>query len=92
MDWLEKELKQALERKEPSPDFAARVAAATRPRRPFPVPRWLGVAASVAVIFGGGLAYRHHEGVVAKERVMLAMKITAGKLNHIQTRVKEMRP
>ena len=31
MDWLEQELKQALERKEPSPDFAARVAAAARP-------------------------------------------------------------
>ena len=92
MDWLEKELKQALERKEPSPDFAERVAAATRQKRPFLVPRWLGVAASLVVICGGGLAYRHHEGVVAKEQVMLAMKITAGKLNHIQTRVKEMRP
>jgi hypothetical protein len=92
MDWLEQELRQALERKEPSPGFAARVAAASRPRRPFLAARWLGVAASVVVIFGGGLAYRHHEGVVAKERVMLAMRITAGKLNRIETRVKEMRP
>jgi hypothetical protein len=92
MDWLEQELRQALERKEPSPGFAARVAAATRPWRPFLAARWLGVAASVVVIFGGGLAYRHHEGVVAKERVMLAMRITAGKLNRIETRVKEMRP
>jgi len=92
MDWLEKELKQALERKEPSPEFASRVAAAAQPARQFRVPRWLGVAASVVITFAGALAYRHHEGVVAKERVMLAMKITAGKLNHIQTRVKEMRP
>jgi hypothetical protein len=92
MDWLEQELQQALGRKEPSPGFAERVAAAARPKRPFPVPRWLGMAASVVVLLGGGLAYRHHEGVVAKERVMLAMKITAGKLNHIQTRVKEIRP
>ena len=56
------------------------------------MPRWFGMAASVVVLLGGGLAYRHHEGVVAKDRVMLAMKITAGKLNHIQTRVKEIRP
>jgi hypothetical protein len=93
MDWLEQELKQALRRKEPSPDFSVRVAAAAaRPRRPLVMPKWIGVAASVVFICGGGLAWRHHEGVVAKEQVMLAMKITAGKLNHIQTRVKEMRP
>ena len=105
MDWLDKELSQALERKEPSPDFAARVAARVAQQgrgpiarrtispRPFPVPRWLPVAAAILVILGGGeAAWRRHQGMVAKEQVMLAMRITAGKLNHIQTHVREVRP
>jgi hypothetical protein len=97
-DWLEEELKQALERKNPSPGFAWCVAAAAArgaappPRRVFLLPRWLPVAAAVLVILGGGAAYRQHQGMVAKERVMLAMRITAGQLNHIQTHVKESRP
>lgn len=98
MDWLEEELKQALERKDPSPDFASRVTAAaargsTTPRRQvFMLPRWLPAAAAVLVILGGGVAYRRHQGMAAKERVMLAMRITAGQLNHIQSHVKESRP
>jgi hypothetical protein len=109
MDWLEKELSQALERKEPSADFAARVAArlategaatqgtvpiAMPSRRPrvFHLPRWLPVAAAVLVIAGSGeLAWRQHQGRVAKEQVMLAMRITAGKLNHIQSHMREAR-
>jgi hypothetical protein len=104
MDWLERELSQALERKDPPADFAARVAARVaaeetspidiRTRRPrvSAVPRWLPVAAAVLVIVsGGGAAWRRHQGMVAKEQVMLAMKITAGKLNHIQAHVREAR-
>ena len=49
MDWLEQELKQALARKDPSPDFADRVvtratSAATR-HRPM-LPKWLATAAT----------------------------------------------
>jgi hypothetical protein len=125
MDWLEKELSQALKRKEPSPDFAARVAARVaaqgsttamdggreaghRPdhhdtgqvgdlphsrRWVATLPRWLPAAAAVLVIAGGsGVAWRRHQGMVAKEQVMLAMRITAGKLNHIQEHMREARP
>ena len=103
MDWLEQELKQALARKDPSPDFAARVTRAAErtavPPRPIVplgiqniLPRWLPAAAAVLVILGGSAAYRRHQGIVAKERVMLAVRITAGQLNHIQARVKEGRP
>ena len=96
MDWLEKELGQALERKDPSPDFAARVAAraagvepAARRSRVLAMPRWLPAAAAILVIAGsGGMAWRRHQGMVAKDQVMLAMRITAGKLNHIQTHVR----
>jgi hypothetical protein len=99
MDWLEQELKQALERRDPSPDFAARVEAAARvtplampARRPSVLPRWLPVAAAVLIILGSGAAYRRHQGVAAKQQVMLAMRITANQLNHIQTHVKEAKP
>jgi hypothetical protein len=58
----------------------------------FNLPRWLPVAAAVLVTAGSGaVAWRRHEGMVAKDQVMLAMRITAGKLNHIQTHMKEAR-
>ena len=95
MDWLEQELKQALARKDPSPDFAGRVVAGANrpgslPRRT--VPRWLATAAAVVVIFGGVEAWRWRQGLEAKRQVMEAMRLTAGTLNHIQSRVKEVRP
>jgi hypothetical protein len=98
MDWLEQELKHALDRKDPSTDFAERVTAAAAggavpARRPVRVlPRWLPIAAAVLLIAGSGAAYRHHQGTLAKDRVMLAMRITAGKLNHIQAHVREAKP
>jgi hypothetical protein len=92
MDWLEQELRQALERKDPSPEFSARVRAAARGRRILAMPRWLPAAAAIVVIAGGGLAYREYEGRAAKERVMEAMRITAGSLNRIQTQIRQVRP
>lgn len=98
MDLLEQELQQALERKDPSPDFAARVTAAAADgavpaRRPLVrmLPRWLPAAAAVLLIAGSGVAYREHQGRLAKEKVMLAMRITSGKLNHIQAHMREAR-
>jgi len=93
MDWLEEELKQALARKEPSPDFAARLSARANRGRMVTMPRWLATAAALLVISGGGAeAWRWHRGMEAKRQVMEAMRLTAGKLNHIQARVKEVRP
>jgi hypothetical protein len=94
MDWLEGELKQALAPKLPSADFAARVHAAARRRAQAPARRWMGAAAALLVIgsSGGAALWRHHQGMVAKDQVMLAMRITADKLNQIQTRVREVRP
>jgi hypothetical protein len=91
MDWLEQELKQALGREEPSPDFADRVI--RKARSPIhgvgPWRNWLAAAAAVLVFAGAGLGYRHHQGMIAKERVMLAVRLTAVKVNHIQTHLKE---
>ena len=89
MDWLEDELKHALERKEPAPDFEARVKAAAGrlsvpSRRPaftmrllplLTMPRWLAAAAALVLITGGGAGYRYHQGRVAKQQVMLAMRV-----------------
>ena len=92
MDWLEQELRQALERKEPSPDFPARVRAAARGRRILAMPRWLPAAAAIVVMVGGGAVYREYQGRAAKQRVMEAMRITAGSLNRIQAQIKQARP
>jgi uridylate kinase len=84
MDWLEQELKQALARKEPAPDFDARV----RRRAVRTIPRWMAAAAAVVVIAGGGAVYRRHQqGEEAKEQVMLAMRIAGSKLNRVQAHV-----
>ena len=98
MDWLEEELRQALERKEPPPGFADRVmrrAAAPAAFRPAPRPvfhrqRWLATAAAIAVAIGAGMSYRQHQGAVAKEQVMAAVRFAAVKVNHIQTQVREV--
>jgi hypothetical protein len=88
MDWLEQELKQALSRKEPSEGFDARLNAAARRRKVTPMPRrWLAAAAAVIVLAGAGEGYRWHEGQVAKEQVMLAMRIAGGKLNRVQMQI-----
>jgi hypothetical protein len=90
MDRLEEQLKQALARADAPEGFAARVAAAARPR-----PFWRSPALAAGLMLlavGGGAAWRHHQGEVAKEQVMAAMRITAGTLNHIQQHVREVHP
>ena len=83
MDWLEQELAQALARKEPSAGFDGRVRARIHRR-----PQWLAVAATILVMVGAGEVWRQHEGQVAKEQVMTAMRIAGSKLNHVQMHLK----
>ena len=87
MDWLEEELKQALARKEPAGDFDSRVGAATRRRSNVMMMsrRWVAAAAAVVVMVGAGEGYRWHRGQVAKEQVMLAMRIAGSKLNRVHS-------
>ncbi|MGA3016282.1 MAG: hypothetical protein ABSF62_04115 [Bryobacteraceae bacterium] len=90
MDWLEQELKNTLARKDPPPDFADRVLRGVGRRAPSSVwrySRWLAAAAAVVVITGGAAAWREHQGLVAKEQVMLAFRIAAVQVNHIQAHV-----
>jgi len=92
MDWLEDELRQALRRKDPSPDFEARVMAAARRRPVLTMPRWLAAAAALLVITSAGLGYRYHRGQAAKAQVMTAMRLTGSKLSRIQMQIKAARP
>jgi hypothetical protein len=89
MDWLEQELKQALARKDPAPDFDSRVRSRlvrTMPR----MPRWFAAAAALIVIAGGGALYRRHQGEQAKDQIMLAMRLAGSKLNHVQSHVQAL--
>ena len=95
MDWLENKLKHALRREDPPADFAARVlrgaaGPARSGRRPAVWQRWLAVAAALLVITGSGLGYRRHQGAVAKQKVMLAVRFAGARMNRIQTRVREV--
>jgi hypothetical protein len=83
MDWLEQELTQALERKEPDPGFETRV----RRRQVRVMPRWVGIAATVVIGVAAAEGYRWHEGQVAKEQVMTAMRIAGDRLNRVQTQL-----
>jgi hypothetical protein len=83
MDWLEQELAQALERQEPSEGFEGRVRA-----RMYRKPRWLAIAATVLVMAGAGETWRWHQGQLAKEQVMTALRITGSKLNRVQTQLR----
>lgn len=92
MDWLEQELKNTLARKDPPPDFARRVLRGVDRRAwssGWHHSRWLAAAAAVVIITGGAAAYREHQGLVAKEQVMLAFRIAAVKVNHIQAHIQE---
>jgi hypothetical protein len=88
MDWLEEELKSALSRKEPSEEFDARLAAEVRRSKIAAFPRrWVAAAAALIVLAGAGEGYRRYEGRVAKDQVMLAMRITGAKLNRVQMQI-----
>ena len=82
MDWLEQELTQALERKEPSAGFDSRVRARLRRR-----PQWLAIAAALLMLMGASEAWQQYRGHQAKEQVMEAMRIAGGKLNRVQVQL-----
>jgi hypothetical protein len=100
---LERDLREALRRKEPSAGFTARVLANLPEDRPSrwevwlhqPALRWATAAVVVVAITTGGFAYREHErkverGRLAKQQLMLALRITGAKLQLAQHRVQQI--
>jgi hypothetical protein len=92
MDRLEDDLRRALGRMDPPAGFPGRVnrAVAYRAQRNS-WRRWTAAAAALLILTGSSMAYRRHQGRVAREQVLQAVQITAAKLNRIQTRVIEVR-
>jgi hypothetical protein len=98
---LERDLRQALQRKQPSPGFAARVLAKLPDERTSPwahwfhapALRWATAAALFLVIGMGAIAYYHHHqqelarGRAARQQLMLALRITGAKLQFAQQRI-----
>jgi hypothetical protein len=101
MTEFEDQLRRALERKEPSADFTARVMArATQSKRPLAWVSWrvnwrpwaaIGVAASLCLgALGLEMEHRRRErvqGEAARAQLIQAMRITSAKLQHIHKRV-----
>ena len=87
---FESDLRSALRRKSPPPDFTARVMAAAEATSAAPLagPRSAGrkwaVAAMVALTVAGWTAHHieeRREGEKAKEQLMLALRVTSQQLH-----------
>jgi hypothetical protein len=92
MDDLDRQLKNALSRKEPPAWFnpemlEAKVLAASRRPQRSTFLRWVVAMASVLVI-AIGIWTDHRAGVRAKTQLELALKITATQLTKIQKTVR----
>ena len=86
---FERNLREALRRREPPRDLAAAVMSRIEPRfhwRPL-----IAIAAAVVVMVGGLWQYeQYRRGQEAKREVMLALEITAQKLALAQQKVNEL--
>lgn len=99
MDDFEKQLRNALAKKEPSPFFEARVLGAARRQareRQASARMWWASALAAVLIMVAGLAWQHQRservreeaaGREAKARLELALKITSVKLQKISQKV-----
>ena len=98
---MDRELHDALQRKQAPEDLAARVLArinsgATQPARAgagaHPVLRWLAAAAMLAVAVGGAERYytqqqQAAEAARVREDIRIALQITSDTLAHVQSKL-----
>ena len=93
---FEEDLKKALAKCEPPDGFTERLAeriASLPARKASPMSwRWAAVAAAAAILFGGvAREHQHHmEGEAAKEKLLVAMRITSSKLQQAQQQIEEV--
>jgi hypothetical protein len=93
---FEEELRKALARREPAPDFTARVLARCRPK----TSKWAAIwqrllpIAAVFLLIAGGTIYqqrqRELQGIAAKRQLVLAMHIAGWKLHDARQHVMEL--
>jgi hypothetical protein len=92
MNQVERDLREALRRRDAPPFFAERVLARTRqqkqPRRSW---SWLAAVALVLLMIGGiGIVWeqrRQAEGERAKEQLIVGLRITGSKLRDVRERI-----
>ena len=97
---FEEEVKKALDRCEPPEGFterlAARIAAlpAARKRGVNTSWSWAAAAAAMMLLVGGAAVEKRYEqarkGEMAKQQVLLAMRITNAKLQQAQERIRQV--
>jgi hypothetical protein len=88
---FEDELRSALRRQEPPPDFADRVLARARSKG---APRrlsWVAAAIAAGLLLSlGGFEYRQYEGREAKRELLLALEIAGSKLSIAQEKISHL--
>lgn len=91
MNDFEQELRNALERKQPSAGFAERVIARSQRRSP-DWRLWLGAVAAV-LLMGVGVSHYHErqEAMRAKRQLLQALEITEEKLALVERKLSEGR-
>jgi hypothetical protein len=103
MDRMEEQLKRALERRDPSPDFSARVMARITEQKgalPWwrawlaPTPTWRTATAgalAVLLLSGAGVGYYEYEqrqrALAARDQLLQALQITSTHLNRVSRMV-----
>jgi len=103
MDRMEEKLKQALQRRDPSPDFSARVMARiaeekTRREQPWWriwfAPSWrMAMTGGLAclLLVGAGVGYREYRerqrALEARDQILQALQITGTQLNRVNRMV-----
>jgi hypothetical protein len=92
---FEEDLKKALARVEPPDGFTERLAAriGALPARKRPPVYWRWVAAAAAAVLVSGVSYEHERqarGEAAREKLLLAMRITSSKLQQARQQIEEV--
>lgn len=91
---FEDQLRRALERKDPSADFAARVVARATQKQPVRWRSWAAVGLAASLFLGAaGMELEHRQrvrrqGEEARAQLLQAMQITSVKLHKIQKKVR----
>ena len=92
-DPLERDLRAALARREPSLDFTKRVMAQLPPARKRPGANWWkrgAIAAAVALLASSAYQYQEYRRALhAKQQLMFALQLTAQKLHVAHDKVNQ---
>ena len=100
MSQFERDLREALRRKEPPPGFAGRVIARAREIDERKARwswkwswRWSAAAAMVVMLLVVGALYREHrrqEAERSKDQLLLALRVTGAKVRLVQERLSQI--